>query len=179
MAAAQDGDSGAYQALLRACLPLIAATARRQGVAEPQVDDVVQETLITLHRVRHTYDPSRPFRPWLRAIAQRRALDLLRHQGRRGRRETTAEAEAADMVPDPAPGPAQMLEGRQFAEQLNRAVAALPPGQREAVTRLALAGETLQEAAAASGRSTGALKVNLHRALAALRRTLGGEESHE
>ena len=47
-----------------------------------RIDDVVQETLTTVHRARQTYDPSRSFAAWLRTIAQRRSIDGLRHHGR-------------------------------------------------------------------------------------------------
>ena len=60
MAAAQAGDRAAYAALLRDCVPVVQAVARRQGVPPSRVDDVVQDVLLTLHRVRHTYDPARP-----------------------------------------------------------------------------------------------------------------------
>ena len=90
MAAAQAGDRASYDALLRACIPLIRAVARQQGVAPDGVDDVVQETLITIHRARQTYDPSRSFTAWLRTIAQRRAIDGLRSRGRRRAMETFA-----------------------------------------------------------------------------------------
>jgi DNA-directed RNA polymerase specialized sigma24 family protein len=74
MRAAQDGDHAAYQAVLRACVPQAAATARRNGVPPDAVDDVVQDTLLTIHRALSSYDPARPFHPWLRAIATRRAV---------------------------------------------------------------------------------------------------------
>ena len=64
-----------------------AAVARKQGVPVDLLDDVVQETLITIHRVRQTYDPSRSYHAWLAAIAARRAIDALRQHGRRDRRE--------------------------------------------------------------------------------------------
>ena len=82
MAAAQGGDALAYQALLRACVPFAAAAARRHGVPPDRVEDVVQDVLLTVHRARATYDPQRPFLPWLRAIAQRRAIDALRRRYR-------------------------------------------------------------------------------------------------
>ena len=82
MAAAQAGDKIAYQTLLRDCVPLIRAIARRLGVNPGQVDDVVQEVLLTIHRARQTYDPVRSFTAWLRIIAERRAIDLLRQSGR-------------------------------------------------------------------------------------------------
>ncbi|AWN44546.1 sigma-70 family RNA polymerase sigma factor [Methylobacterium durans] len=174
MRAAQDGDAAAYRRVLRACVPVIAGVARGQGVRGAAVDDVVQETLLTVHRARATYDPSRPFLPWLRAIAQRRAVDALRRRSRRPQ-EVHDPAAFEDQV-DAGPAPGQALEEGQEARlreaRLARAVANLPAGQRQAVEHLALGERSLDETAALTGRSKGALKVNLHRALKALRAAL-------
>ncbi len=175
MAAAQNGDRAAYAALLRDCVPIIQAVARRQGVPPDRVDDVVQDVLLTVHRVRQTYDPARPFTAWLRAIAQRRAVDLLRRQGRQGARELHAPL-AYEGHPDPADSPERSLERDRQAHALRAAIAALPPGQREAVEQLGLQERTSAEAASATGRTTGALRVNLHRALKALRASLGDRD---
>ena len=172
MAAAQAGDRAAYAALLRDCVPVVQAVARRQGVPPGRVDDAVQDVLLTVHRVRHAYDPARPFTAWLRVIAQRRVIDLLRRHGRQGARELHVPL-AYDAHPDPAAGPERGLDQAREAGALRAAIAALPPGQREAVEQLGLQGCTLAEAAGATGRTTGALKVNLHRALKALRAKLG------
>lgn len=171
MAAAQAGDGEAYRRLLRACLPVVAGMARAQGVRPDAVDDVVQDVLLTIHRARATYDPGRPFLPWLRAITQRRAIDGMRRAGRRPREVHDPIAYEAEADGGPAPGAG--LEARDRARVLARAVAALPEGQRQAVEHLALGERSLDEAAELTGRSKGALKVNLHRALKALRRTLG------
>jgi RNA polymerase sigma-70 factor (ECF subfamily) len=87
MVAAQAGDRAAYETLLRDCIPFIHRVARGQGVPSDFVDDVVQETLLTIHQARRTYDPSRSFTAWLRTIAQRRAIDGLRRGGRARKRE--------------------------------------------------------------------------------------------
>jgi RNA polymerase sigma factor (sigma-70 family) len=168
MAAAQDGNAAAYESLLRGCLPLIGSMVRGKGVPADRVEDVIQEVLVTLHRVRHTYDPARPFTPWLRAIAQRRAVDVLRSHGRHRTREIY-EPVTYETHPDPAPTAAQRLEQSAGADELRAAVAALPEGQRQAVEELSLRERTLEEAAARTGRTKGALKVNLHRALKTLR----------
>ncbi|RVU20771.1 sigma-70 family RNA polymerase sigma factor [Methylobacterium oryzihabitans] len=170
MRAAQDGDAAAYRALLAACVPVIAAAARRQGLPPDEVDDVVQETLLTVHRARRTWDPARPFLPWLRAIAQRRTVDALRRQGRRPRESHDPIAYEAHADDGPLPGDG--LERRDDRRRLVAAMAALPERQREAVEHLGLAERSLDEAAALTGRSKGALKVNLHRALKALRAAL-------
>ena len=172
MAAGQRGDAPAYQTLLRDCVPVIAASARRQGVTPDRVDDVVQEVLITIHRARATYDPGRPFLPWLRAIAQRRAIDGLRRHGRQAVREVhdpiAYEAHAQEV-----PEADDLLDAQERAQALRASIATLPPGQRQAVERLGLQGQSLEEAAAQTGRSKIALKVNLHRAIKALRGKLG------
>lgn len=173
MAAAQAGDRRAYEKLLADSVALVRATARRHGVAQDYLDDVVQETLITVHRVRHTYDPTRSYDAWLTAIASRRAIDALRSRGRRDSRELHDD-HALDQHPD-ADDASAAAESGQRAQRLHEAIAELPPGQREAVEQLGLRERSLSEAAELTGRNTGALKVNLHRALKALRERFHGE----
>jgi RNA polymerase sigma factor (sigma-70 family) len=172
MAAAQAGDATAYAELLRECVPIVAAVARRCGVPADRVDDAIQDVLLTIHRARATYDPRRPFEAWLKVIAERRSIDLLRQSRRRGARELhspQALENTADLAADPGRG----LDHADTAGQVGRAVAALPPRQREAVHHLIFEERSLADAAQATGRSTGSLKVNLHRALKALRTALG------
>jgi RNA polymerase sigma-70 factor (ECF subfamily) len=173
MAAAQAGDRRAYESVLADSVNLIRGVARRHGVPPFALDDVVQETLLTVHRVRHTYDPSRSYDAWLAAIAARRAIDTLRSHGRHRRREVHDEiASGLAAGHDDA---SAASERAQEASRLHAAIAELPPGQREAVEQMGLKERSLAEASAATGRSTGALKVNLHRALKALRNRMHGE----
>src|ERR1700722_16483911 len=74
MSAAQSGDRIAYERLLREITPLVRALVRRHCSNRADIEEMVQDTLLTLHRVRHTSDPSRPFSPWLAAIACRRSI---------------------------------------------------------------------------------------------------------
>ncbi len=173
MAAAQAGDRRAYEKLLADSVALIRAAARRRGVPFDHLDDVVQETLLTVHRVRNTYDPTRSYDAWLTAIANRRAIDALRSHGRRDRRELHDEV-AVDNHPDTDDASAA-TENEQRARRLREAIDTLPAGQREAIEQLGLHERSLLEAAELTGRNTGALKVNLHRALKALRERFHGE----
>jgi RNA polymerase sigma factor (sigma-70 family) len=168
MAAAQRGDRAAYEALLRDCVPLIRAFASRRGVAHPDVDDVVQDVLLTVHRARQTYDPDRAFGAWLRAITERRAIDLLRRVGRQRAREVHAPLALESFAADDA-GPAAWSSVGGGRAVVQEALATLPERQREAVQTLILEEQSLGDAAAVTHRSKGALKVNLHRALKALR----------
>lgn len=172
MAAAQGGDRAAYERLLRGCTPLVRRIVRHQGVPTDRVDDVAQEVLLTVHRARQTYDPTRSFSAWLCAIARHRAIDGLRRHGRQDRREVHAPL---DYENHPAPEPERQGEAGQ-AQWLRSAVDHLPDGQREAIEALALRQLSLDEASLLTGKSKGALKVNMHRALRTLRARFGNAE---
>jgi len=175
MAAAQAGDRNAYEALLRDCVPIIKSVARRQGVPADQVDDVVQEVLLSIHRARATYDPARSFTAWLQVIAERRAIDHLRRANRQRLREVHAPLDYEAQV-DPSADPSRSVQHADDAARVDRALAGLPERQREAVKHLVLEDRSLADASALTRRSQGALKVNLHRALKALRTTFGQGE---
>jgi RNA polymerase sigma-70 factor (ECF subfamily) len=173
MEAAQAGDAVAYRRLLAEIVPFIRAVARRRHASPDRVEDVVQDVLLTVHRVRHTYDPSRPFTNWLAAIAGRRSIDALRRKLRADQVETFSPV-AYETYADPDAN--KEIATHENAAVLGEAIAALPPGQRQAVELLRLRELSLAEASAESGQSVGALKVSLHRAIRALRAILGREE---
>jgi RNA polymerase sigma-70 factor (ECF subfamily) len=173
MAAAQDGDRAAYERLLREIAPFLRTLVSRQQRTPDRVEEVVQEVLLTVHRVRHTYDPARPFRPWLAAIARRRSIDALRRRLRTHAHEVFDET-AYETFADPAAN--RPMEVSAATEGLGEAIAGLSPPQREAVELLKLRELSLAEASSVSGRSIAALKVNVHRAIKSLRKRLAGEE---
>jgi len=165
MAAAQDGEARAYTALLRAITPYLRAVARRAGLEGDEIEDGVQDILLTIHAIRQSYDPRRPFAPWLLAVARHRLIDRLRRRGRLRFRETELTPAHETFAMDETNLPDESGEVRR----LHKAIAGLPPGQRQAVELLRLQELTLKEAAARSGQSPSALKVALHRALRRLR----------
>lgn len=166
MAAAQAGDRAAYEQLLRGVTPFIRAVTRRHCRNPADLEELVQDSLLTLHRVRHTYDPARPFSPWLAAIASRRSIDGLRRRLRQARHEVT-DASAHETFVDGAAN--YDVEHLRSAEEVAELLRLLPRRQREALEALKLREMSLAEASLASGQSIGALKVNAHRALKALR----------
>ncbi len=171
MRAAQKGDTVAYRQLLTEIVPAIRRTVVRRRSRTDEADDVVQEVLLSIHSVRHTYDPERPFLPWLMTIVRYRVADLARVQIRRAANEVTV-ATFPETFPD---APTNIHEGFGDAETLRQAIVALPSGQRQAVELLKLREMSLKEASAVSGQGVSALKVAMHRALKALRSALGGE----
>lgn len=174
MARAQGGDGEAYRRLLTDIVPYLHALARRHHRDPNDVEDTVQDVLLTVHAVRHTYDPHRPFGPWLVAIAKRRIFDRLRRQGRTRTREVTLDPEDVTFSTTEA----NFGEADDSKRVISNAIERLPPGQREAARLLKLQEMSLQQAAAASGMSVAALKVAMHRAMHNLRKMLtkpGGE----
>lgn len=172
MAAAQQGDAAAYQALLEELLVVVRRLVRAR-LADPEAaEDVVQIVLLSIHRARHTYQPSRPFGPWMRSIVRNAVIDSLRSRGRRLGREVGIEA--IDALADPnaaTPG-----EAEQLSPVLAGALGELPAKQREAVELIHLEGLSVAEAALRAGVSPGALKVRAHRGYRALRARLEGVE---
>ena len=169
MRAAQSGDRAAYEKLLGEISPLIRALVRRHCSNRADIEDMVQDTLLTLHRVRHTYDPGRPFCPWLAAIAWRRSIDALRRRIRVSKYEIANQG-VYETFSDAAAN--SDLEGVRSAEEVEDLLQLLPPRQRDALQALKLKQMTLAEASLASGQSVAALKVNTHRALKRLRMLL-------
>jgi RNA polymerase sigma-70 factor (ECF subfamily) len=173
MARAQQGDSDAYVTLLRAIAPRVRqlVRSRRRFLGDSDVEDVVQEVLLSVHAVRATYDPARPLMPWLSAIVRHRLADAGRRHARQGAHEM-----GVDDLDVTFQTPAANSREETFADPdaLAQAIQALPPGQRQAVELLKLRELSLKEASALTGMSIGALKVATHRAIASLRRALRG-----
>jgi RNA polymerase sigma-70 factor (ECF subfamily) len=170
MARAQDGDRQAYRVLLEDMTPFLRALAARCFREPDDIEDAVQDVLVTVHAVRHAYDPRRPFGPWLVAIANRRIIDALRRQMRSRSREIELTSEHETFSPDPAN---LRFEGTSADEAaLHAAIEHLPPDQRQAIRLLKLKEMSLKETALASGRSVSALKVATHRAIKSLRKLL-------
>jgi RNA polymerase sigma factor (sigma-70 family) len=168
MAAALMGDRAAYRTVLSEAAPYVRAIAGRTLRNPADVEDVVQDVLLTVHAMRHLYDPARPFRPWLAGIARHRIADRVRRDWRR--RRDVPLAPAHETFSDDA---ANRGDRAVDATALRAAVAALPAGQRQAIELMKLREMSLQDAAALTGLSITALKVATHRAVRRLRRALG------
>lgn len=167
MARGQDGDGAAYLRLLQEMTPYLRSLAARRFRDPNDIEDVVQDVLLTVHSIRHTFEPTRPFGPWLVAIASRRFVDRLRRQGRARTRETPLAPEHEAFAE-----PRAYLEESADRQGLADAIDKLPPMQKQAIRLLKLKEMSLKEAATASGMSIASLKVATHRALQNLRKML-------
>ena len=167
--AAQDGDNVAYARLLSEILPMPRRVVANKWPSAPDVEDVAQEILLSVHSVRHTYDPGRPFMPWLMTITTRRVFDAARRRTTRSANETTV-----DVMPETLLGDGAKTEQEISDDQatIRRAMAQLPGGQREVMELMKLQGLSLHEASAVTGKSVASLKVSVHRAIKTMREML-------
>lgn len=164
----QQADPQAPAALIGSLSPGLLRFFRSQVASREQADDLLQETWMRIHRVRHTYRPGEPVLPWIYAIARRVRID-----GYRRTRRITAHEVAMETLPEP---PAE--EQRDVLPSFDTLVGALPDAQREVLTMLKVGGLSLQEVACATSSSVGAVKQKAHRAYERLRQLLqaGAEE---
>ena len=175
MRRAQGGDQAAYAQVLKAMLPTIRVYVRRRIYDTVLVDDVIQDTLLTIHRMRHTYDPSLPMLPWINAIASARAIDCLRKRGRSAGREVHDDDAVAQAV-DVRTGAAEKLSVEQ---EVGRLLDILPARQRQVVELVKLREMSLDDAAAAHHPSLPAIKALLHRAIETLRKHRSRENAED
>ena len=159
----QQADAQAAAALITALSPALLRFFRSQAASREQADDLLQETWLRIHRVRHTYRPGEKVLPWVYAIARRVRIDGYRKMLRIHRHET-----AVEVLPDWRSDQG----GRSALPSFESLVALLPEAQREVLTMLKVGGLSLEEVARATSSSVGAVKQKAHRAYEKLRKLL-------
>lgn len=152
---AQNGDQQAYGALLAAARLWLLRYFRRKLPPE-QIEDLAQDTLLTVHRKLASYDPARPFTPWLAAVARYRFVDHLR----------SAYRHAAEAIDENDTDLATDEESATVARlSLDRLFEALPDAQQKAIELVRIEGLSISEASTSTGQSESLIKVNIHRGL--------------
>lgn len=167
MTEAQKGDQVAYRQLLSEIAPFIKRMIIRSLSKPDQADDIVQEVLLSIHKAMSTYDPVRPFMPWLMAIVNFRRTDYLRtHYAARDNLTSPLEAlDTEDYV---------TFDGHQGEyKDIENAVKSLAPRQRHVFDLVKMKGYTAKEVAEKTGMSVSAVKVSVHRSIQKLKEKLG------
>jgi RNA polymerase sigma-70 factor (ECF subfamily) len=159
----QQGDPEAPGELIATLSPALLRFFRSQAASREHADDLLQDTWLRIHRVRHTYRPGEPVLPWIYAIARRVRIDGYR----RSRRINAHESMMAILPECPS-----QAEPRNPLPPFEALVAELPDAQREVVTMLKVGGLTLEEVARATSSTVGAVKQRAHRAYEQLRKLL-------
>jgi len=164
MARYQQGDYAAATALIHQLSAQLHRFFLVQSAGRGDADDLLQETWLRIHDVRHTYRTGEPVLPWFYAIARHIRVDHYRKSRRTAGREQPLEE-----VPEPA---AVQPSASRSAGDLQELLAPLPESQREVIEMLKVAGMSLEEVARATSSTVGSVKQKAHRAYAKLRERL-------
>ena len=160
------GDKQAYAALLQETARLLRPFLARRLNFGSEVDDLLQEILLSLHKARHTYDGNRPYLPWVYAIAKFRLQDHLRAHYADHLRQAVELSEVENDLPE-----AVTKTGLTY-ESISGEVQKLPPKQAAIVQMMHEEGYTAKEVAERIGMKESAVKVAAHRAYKLLRKKL-------
>lgn len=159
MRAALAGDAPAYESLLSDLAVALRRTVRalmaRAGRGNADVEDIVQEALLAVHLKRGTWNPAKPFAPWVNAIVRYKVVDALRRQ----------KVRLHEQIEDIAEAVAAPAEEEGAAGDVERLLVHLDARQQRIVRASSIEGRSMAEIAAELGMTGGAVRVALHRAL--------------
>jgi RNA polymerase sigma-70 factor (ECF subfamily) len=168
MVSYQQGDFAAAALLIEHVSPRLYRFFVAQSLSRIDADDLLQETWLRIHKVRHTYRPGEPALPWFYAIARHIRIDHFRKSIRAAAGEREFHSMSGE---DSMPPPDQSGAGT-----LPAWLAPLSESQREIITMLKVEGMSLEEVARATSSTVGSVKQKVHRAYKKLRQTIAASE---
>lgn len=160
------GDKSAYAVLLKETARLLRPFLSKNLSNSSEVDDVLQEVLISIHKARHTYDGNRPYKPWVYAIAKFRLQDHLRAHYADHLRHAVELSEVENILPE------DVTESAISYESISGEIHKLPAKQATILQLMHQDGYTAKEVAQKLGMNESAVKVAAHRAYKVLREKL-------
>src|SRR5258708_14467919 len=164
MRAERRGDAVAYERMLKEGAPALRRSLvprlARVGLGAHEAEDLVQEIIIGLHGKRHSWDPARPFLPWLHAITRYKLIDFTRQRRRDARRRVDLPLDDWLEMVDPSADAAN-----RSTWEMDRHLAGLPAGQRKVVRAIAVEGASVRSVAQELATSEGVVRMTLHRAV--------------
>ena len=164
------GEEAAFRMIVERWTPTLRATMRRGGIAPGDIDDLVQDVFLHLHRSAADFRAGAPLRPWIVTIA----LNTRRDYNRRPLRRVET-VDVPDLADDAVPPPLA-VERQQAAARVRSALDRLPESQRRVVELHWMSEVPFRDVARAVGASVGAVRVRAHRGYERLRASLKGEE---
>ena len=171
----RQGDEEAITLLVERYSPRLHRYLTRLGGDPAMAEDVLQDTWLRVMERIDSYDPGRPFAPWLFAVARNRALDLLRQRTRQGRRvepvnvDDDFQADPLDLLADGSPSVLDQLAERDLYERVEQTFGALPSELREVLTLRFHEQFRLEDIARVLRLPSSTVKSRLYRALEQLR----------
>jgi RNA polymerase sigma-70 factor, ECF subfamily len=169
------GDEAAFGELYDAIAPRLLGFLRKATRDDFAAEDLMQQTLLHMHRARGSFIPGAPVMPWAFAIARRLTIDSARRHRLERRLFADAPADDDRLTYEPAAPMAtadELLHARRLERRVQQQLDALPEIQRTAYKLLQQEGVSLKGAAELLGTSVSAVKLRAHRAYRALRAVL-------
>ena len=160
------GDQRAYAVLLQETARLLRPFLARRLNSGSEVDDLLQEILISIHKARHTYDGERPYKPWAYAIAKFRLQDHLRAHYADQLHHAVELSEVENDLQE------NVTKSDISYESISGEIEKLPPRQAAILQMMHQEGYTAKEVAEKTGMKESAVKVAAHRAYKILRKVL-------
>lgn len=164
MLASLAGDAGASQALLAGLVPVLRGYFARRVRSDADIEDMVQDTLIAVHTRRASYDPARPFAPWLFAVARHKMID---HHRR------TRTHLALDEIGEIG-GDDDFASAVTARLDIEAGLAAISAKQAKVIRATRLTGASIAEVAEREGLSESDVKISVHRGIKAMTRRIFG-----
>ncbi len=161
-----EGDQRAYAELLRETARLLRPFLSKRLYFDSEIEDLLQEILISIHKARHTYDGERPYKPWVYAIAKFRLQDYLRMHYADKLRHALDISELENNLHE------DVTDSANSYESISGEIHKLPEKQTAILQLMHQDGYTAKEAAKKLGMSESAVKVAAHRAYKVLRQKL-------
>lgn len=161
MLAGIDGNQVAYSKFLTEIMPILRGVVAKK-ITSFDVEDVLQEVLISIHKARHTYDGKRPIMPWLIAIARFRIIDHLRKHYAQMRHKTFNLDDLENILPD-------VTKDVDSSESVDDLLQEMTAKNKQILTMMHVEGFTAKEVGAKIGMNESAVKVAAHRAIKKIR----------
>ncbi|MBX9846494.1 MAG: sigma-70 family RNA polymerase sigma factor [Xanthobacteraceae bacterium] len=165
---ALEGDDRAYREFLTTLAvklkPFVRRRLLQQGRNDTEAEDIVQEVLLAIHAKGHTFDRSVSVTAWVYAIARYKTIDFLRKS--RG----SSGAVPIEHIDGLVAGESSCIETRLTAQTL---LTSLPDKIRRSIILVKVNGLSAKEAAAVTGMSETAVKVNAYRGLKTIAKAIG------
>ena len=163
------GDEAAFAEVYATVAPRLACFFRRRLFDPSAVPDLVQETLLRVHRARGTFQPGSTLMPWVLTIARRLLIDLLRRAGREEQSDPALLEELGVHASLRAlPTGEEIVAAKQMVARLDHVWARVSEPQRAALRLVRGEGLSVAEAAARLGTTVTGVKLRTHRASRAL-----------
>lgn len=160
------GDKHAYMLLLQETTRFLRPYLAQRLSFGSEVDDVLQEILISIHKARHTYDGERPYKPWAYAIAKFRLQDHLRAHYADQLHHAVELSEVENDLQE------NVTKSDISYESISGEIEKLSPKQAAILQMMHQEGYTAKEVAEKTGMKESAVKVAAHRAYKILRKVL-------